>query len=174
MKVRTTMNQTELKSIETAMRKTPSKQLYTLYQVIYLHLQGYKNVEIAKMLPLTAQTIGKHIRNYKKDGLDGLLPQPITGCPKKLSVEQEALFIETVTHQTPADVGLEPFMTWTCKLLCLWVKQEFDISYSRTGMRDLLYRLGFSYTRPTYSLARASQEKQEAFKEQFKTLKKTN
>ena len=60
------MNQTELKSIETAMRKTPSKQLYTRYQVIYLHLQGYKNVEIAKMLPLTAQTIGKHIRNYKK------------------------------------------------------------------------------------------------------------
>ena len=79
-----------------------------------------------------------------------------------------------MTHQTPADVGLEPFMTWTCKLLCLWVKQEFNISYSRTGMRDLLYRLGFSYTRPTYSLARASQEKQEAFKEQFKTLKKTN
>ena len=106
--------------------------------------------------------------------MDVLLPQPITGCPNKLSVEQEALFIETVTHQTPADVGLKPFMTWTCKLLCLWVKQEFDISYSRTGMRDLLYRLGFSYTRPTYSLARASQEKQEAFKEQFETLKKTN
>nr|WP_256656448.1 IS630 family transposase [Turicibacter bilis] len=77
-----------------------------------------------------------------------------------------------MTNQPPADVGLEPFMTWTCKLLCIWVKREFDISYSRTGMRDLLYRLGFSYTRPTYSLARASKEKQEAFKEQFETLKK--
>ncbi len=99
------MNQKELNLIETAMRETKSKQLYTRYQVIYLHLKGYKNVEIAKMLPLTAQTIGKHIRNYKKGGLDGLLPQPITGCPKKLSVEQEALFIETVTHQTPTDVG---------------------------------------------------------------------
>lgn len=29
------MNQTELKSIETAMRETSSKQLYTRYQVIY-------------------------------------------------------------------------------------------------------------------------------------------
>lgn len=59
------MNQTELKSIETAMRETSSKQLYTRYQVIYLHLQGYKNVEIAKMVPFTAQTIGTHVRNYK-------------------------------------------------------------------------------------------------------------
>ena len=73
MKVRTTMNKTELNLIETMMYKKQSKQLYTRYQVIYLHLQGYKNVEIAKMLPLTAQTIGKHIRNYKKDGLDGLV-----------------------------------------------------------------------------------------------------
>ena len=64
------MNQTELKSIETAMRETSSKQLYTRYQVIYLHLQGYKNVEIDKMVPFTAQTIGTHIRNYKKEGLD--------------------------------------------------------------------------------------------------------
>ena len=66
------MNQTELKSIETAMRETSSKQLYTRYQVIYLHLQGYKNVEIAKMVPFTAQTIGTHVRNYKKYGLEGL------------------------------------------------------------------------------------------------------
>lgn len=51
------MNQTELTLIETAMRETQSKQLYTCYQVIYLHLLGYKNVEIAKMLSLTAQTI---------------------------------------------------------------------------------------------------------------------
>lgn len=171
MQVRTTMNKTELNLIEIMMRKTQSKQFYTRYQVIYLHLQGYKNVGIAKRLPLTAQTIGKHIRNYKKYGMNGPIPQPITGCSKKLCVEQEALFIETLTNQTPADVGLKPFMTWTCQLLCMWVKREFDISYSRMGMRDLLYCLGFSYTRPTYSLARASKEKQEAFKEQFETLK---
>ena len=77
------MNQTELKLIETAMRETSSKQLYTRYQVIYLHLQGYKNVEIARIVPFTAQTIGTHVRNYKKYGLEGLNPRPKSGCPKK-------------------------------------------------------------------------------------------
>ena len=76
MKVKTTMNQTELNLIETAMRERQSKQLYTRYQVIYLHLQGYKNVEIAKMVPFTAQTIGTHVRNYKKYGLEGIKPTP--------------------------------------------------------------------------------------------------
>ena len=165
------MNQTELKSIETAMRETPSKQLYTRYQVIYLHLQGYKNVEIAKMVPFTAQTIGTHVRNYKKYGLEGLNPRPKSGCPKKLSPSQEASLIETIVEKTPSSVGLEPYMTWNCKLLCLWVKREFDISFTKGGMRDMLLRLGFSYTRPTYSLARASQEKQEGFRQEFEQLK---
>ena len=165
------MNQTELKSIETAMRETSSKQLYTRYQVIYLHLQGYKNVEIAKMVPFTAQTIGTHVRNYKKYGLEGLNPRPKSGCPKKLSPSQEALLIETIVEKTPSGVGLEPYMTWNCKLLCLWVKREFGISFTKGGMRDMLLRLGFSYTRPTYSLARASQEKQEGFKQEFEQLK---
>ena len=114
------------------------------------------------MLPLTAQTIGTHIRNYKKHGLDGLTPRPKSGCPKKLSPTQEALLIETVTNKTPSDAGSEPFMTWDCKPLCLWVKREFDVSFTKGEMRDMLLRLDFTYSRPTYSLARASKNRQSA------------
>ena len=71
------------------------------------------------MLPLTAQTIGTHIRNYKKHGLDALIPRPKSGCPRKFSPIQEVQLIEIVTNKTPSDVGFEPFMTWDCKLLCL-------------------------------------------------------
>ena len=41
-------------------------------------------------------------------------------------------------------------------------------------MRDLLERIGLSYTRPTYTLAKANPQKQEEFKEKFKDLKKTD
>ncbi|GGK06293.1 hypothetical protein GCM10007063_31000 [Lentibacillus kapialis] len=41
-------------------------------------------------------------------------------------------------------------------------------------MRALLPRLGLSYTRPTYTLAKADPEKQEAFREEFATAKKMN
>lgn len=75
-------------------------------------------------------------------------------------------------HKTPSDLQFDLFMTWDYKLLCLWVKRQFNISYSKSGMRDLLNLLGFSFIRPTYPLAKAIQVKQTAFKEEFKHLKK--
>jgi len=39
-------------------------------------------------------------------------------------------------------------------------------------MRDMFYRLGFSYAKPTYSLAKDDSKKQEKFKEDFELLKK--
>ena len=63
-------------------------------------------------------------------------------------------------------------MTWNCKLLYLWLNREFGISFTKGVMRDTLLHLGFSYSRPTYSLARASQEKQEGFKQGIRTIKK--
>ena len=130
-----------------------------------------QNVEIAKVVPFTAQTIGTHVRNDKKYGLEGLNPRPKSGCPKKLSPSQEKLLIETIINHPPSSVGFEPYMTWNCKLLCIWVQREFGVSFTKGGMRDMLLRLGFSYSRPTYSLARASQEKQEGFKQEFEQLK---
>ncbi len=40
-------------------------------------------------------------------------------------------------------------------------------------MRHLLYRLGFTCTRPTYTLAKADPEKQAAFREAFEVQRQT-
>ncbi|MCL6570918.1 MAG: winged helix-turn-helix domain-containing protein [Bacillus sp. (in: Bacteria)] len=63
-------------------------------------------------------------------------------------------------------------MNWTSGLINKWIKQEFDVRFSEKGTRTLLYRLGFSHTRPTYTLAKADPEKQEAFKQELEGLKK--
>lgn len=63
-------------------------------------------------------------------------------------------------------------MTWDFKLLCIRGKTEFYISFTKGEMRDVLLRLGFSYTRPTYSLARSNREKQKILKKQIEKLKK--
>ncbi|MBD2869736.1 winged helix-turn-helix domain-containing protein [Paenibacillus sp. IB182493] len=44
----------------------------------------------------------------------------------------------------------------------MWIEQHFQVKYSERGTRELLYRLGFSLSRPTYSLAKADPEQQEA------------
>lgn len=41
-------------------------------------------------------------------------------------------------------------------------------------MLNLLHRIKLSYTRPTYSLAKADPEKQEKFREELESIKKTS
>jgi len=64
------------------------------------------------------------------------------------------------------------FANWTAPLICCLVEKKYSVKYSERGMRDLLERIGLSYTRPTYTLAKANPQKQEEFKEKFKDLKK--
>lgn len=40
-------------------------------------------------------------------------------------------------------------------------------------MAEVLHRLNLSYTRPTYVMKKADKEKQEEFKRNFESLKKT-
>ena len=57
-------------------------------------------------------------------------------------------------------------------MACQYVKKQFGVEFSERGMRDVFYRLRLSYTRPTYTLAKADPVKQEAFKERLEQLKK--
>ncbi|MDF2884622.1 MAG: transcriptional regulator, partial [Clostridiaceae bacterium] len=86
---------------------------------------------------------------------------------------QESKIVELITDNTPEDVGFESRKNWTIEIIRQWVIREFDVTMCHRGMAEVLYRLNLSYTRPTYILKKADKQKQEAFKEDFKTLKKT-
>lgn len=163
---------TELELIQNAMNTTKSKKMFVRYQAVHLHLQGYENIAIAPIIGKCEHTVGKYINAYKSKGVAGLIPTPQKGAVSKLTSEQESILIETVSQKTPDQVGLEPNKNWNCRLLCLWVYNTFNIKYSITGMKDMLHRLGFTYTRPTYVLAKANLQKQERFKQDFELLKK--
>ncbi|WP_255322317.1 helix-turn-helix domain-containing protein [Aneurinibacillus migulanus] len=54
------------------------------------------------------------------------------------------------------------------------MKDKFAVTMSQSGITDLLHRLHLRYTRPTYTLAKANKEKQEAFVQQMNWIKKTS
>jgi transposase len=105
--------------------------------------------------------------------IPGLEFRPSPGRPKQLTSEQEQHLYQTIVDKTPADVGFPAHMNWTSGLIRDWIRKQFQVDYSERGTRALLYRMNFSYTRPTYTLAKADPQKQEAFKQEFEGLKKT-
>lgn len=167
-------NCTKIHEVKEAMKKTKDKRMYQRYHVVYLHLKGSTNKDIAGMVDLCEHTVGKYIKAYKANGLDGLVMGKSTGAPKYLTPEQEQQLFEVITTKTPDQVGIPNRKNWDSGIACKWVKMNFGIQYTARGMLDVLHRLNLSYTRPTYTLAKADPQKQEEFKQDFELLKKTS
>ncbi len=137
-----------------------------------LCLMGKTYSEIEEITGRTQKTICGYVKKFREEGLPGLVMKYSTGRPSKISKEQELKIHETITNSTP-EIEDEEFIArnWNITVICRWIKKKYGITYSRSGMWYLLRRLGFSFTVPTYVLAKADPIAQEAFKEAFEELK---
>ncbi|MNB86898.1 hypothetical protein D3C75_338580 [compost metagenome] len=135
-------------------------------------LLGDSYERISEVTGRTVATLYNYSKAYREQGIEGLQISHPPGRHRLLSTEQEQQVYEVVTNQTPADQGFPSQMNWTSPLVRKWMEQKGGIRYSDRGTRDLLYRLNLSFTKPTYTLAKADPQKQEEFKETFQELKK--
>ncbi len=153
-------------------RKSKDARQRRQYDIVRLSLDGHRKPEIAQIMDMSLQGIYKVLNRYKAKGVEGLILGKAKGRERKLTGEQEAQLYEVISEKLPKDVGLEPFCNWTAPLACQYVKNCFGVEFSERGMRDVFYRLKLSYTRPTYTLAKADPVKQEEFKERLEGIKK--
>ncbi len=123
-------------------------------------------------MDMSIQGIYNVLNRYKAKGVEGLILGKAKGRERKLTEEQESELYEVISGKLPKEVGLKPFCNWTAPLACKYVKNRFEVEFSERGMRDAFYRLNLSYTRPTYTLAKADPVKQEEFKERLEGIKK--
>ncbi|WP_335872527.1 IS630 family transposase [Bacillus sp. 2205SS5-2] len=158
--------------IKAAIKGNKDLRMLERYQTILMVLRGESYPNIAEVVGRRISTLYNYSKAYREGGLDGLQRDLPTGRNRKLTPDQEEKVYQTIVNQTPVDVGFPVERNWTAPIINKWIKQEFNISYSDRGVRALLYRLNLSFTKPTYTLAKADPVKQEAFKEEFKQLKK--
>jgi len=96
------------------------------------------------------------------------------GAPTRLTKEQQEQFKQTIVEKLPHEIGFTAKFNWTLHLMGEYIKREFKVTYSLQSVANLAHRLNLSYTMPTYTLAAADKDKQQAFKETtFPELKKT-
>jgi len=162
----------EIKYFKKLLRGTEDARMHIRYNTLILHYRGYTNIHIASILGLCEHTVGKYINAYESKGIEGLEMGKSTGYPKFLTDEQEQELYKDITTKTPDEVGFDYRKNWTADIIREWVKIKFGIEYSIRGIYHVLHRLNLSYTRPTYTMAKADEAKQEEFKAEFELLKK--
>jgi transposase len=167
------INSAELQEVEQRLKHEKSRRMFERYQTVRLHLLGKDNAEIATSIGRKESTVYTYIRKYRKHGLDGLQMKFSPGPPEQLSKEQQDQLKNTILDFLPSDVGFTAKFNWTLQIIGEYITREFGESYSIRGVSKLMHRMKLSYTKPTYTLAAADEEKQREFVETtFPRLKK--
>lgn len=167
-------NHLAIQEIKAVMKANRDLRMHERYQTILMVLHGDHYEQISKITGRSIPTIYNYAKAYKQEGIAGLEMGYSTGRKTKLTSEQEQQVYQVIVNKTPVDVGFPAKMNWTAPMIRKWIEQEFNVQFSERGTRDLLYRLKLSFTRPTYTLAKADPVKQEAFKQVFEEIKKTS
>lgn len=125
--------------------------------------KGFSYAQIAELLLLDKMTIRRYEKEYKKQGVDGLLECRYRGSKRFLDLTQEEELTDHLKNQTYQ----------TVKEIVVYVAKTYNKTYSREGMTHLLHRLGFVYKKTKVIPGKVNKEKQEAFKQTYYALKQT-
>lgn len=111
--------------------------------------EGKTQVEVAKMLGITRQAVGKWISKFRQGG-DKSLKAKQRGRPKgsALLPWQAAQIAKAVTDHHPDQLKL-PFYLWTREAVARLIEQRFDVQLSIWTVGRYLSRWGFTPQKPT-------------------------
>jgi transposase len=111
-------------------------------------MDGKKQVEVAKILGVTRQAVGKWINKFRQGGNKSLKAKQ-KGRPRggKLLPWQAAQIAKTVTDHYPDQLKL-PFYLWTREAVAQLIEQRFGIRLSAWTVGRYLSRWGFTPQKP--------------------------
>lgn len=109
---------------------------------------GFGVREVARLLGVWPGTTGRWKTAYDAEGLAGLAAKPTVsrGRPPKLPPEEHPR-LEALLRQGPTAHGFETDL-WTLARIAAVIEREFGVTYSESGVRKLLARLGWSLQKP--------------------------
>jgi transposase len=120
--------------------------------------QGFTCAEIEKILLLDERTLGRYIKLYRNEGIDGLTADNYQGGGGKLSGGQ----IRELKEE------LDTKLYRTAEEICEYVRKRFKARYTAPGMVQMLHRTGYTYKKASSVPGKADKEKQERFIRKYK------
>ena len=130
-------------------------------KAILLLNDGFTYKEVAKILLLDEMTIRRYKKEYKENGIDGLLEYHYQGSQGLLTKQEEQALTEY----------LKEHIYQTVKAVVSYVAKTYRKEYSIEGMTHLLHRLHFTYKKTKVIPGKLNLEKQEEFKKEYEKLK---
>src|SRR5262249_29797924 len=132
---------------------TLDRRVYQRLTAVLAVGAGKTPEEVAELLGVGLTQLSDWLRVYRNVGLDALGEIHNKGDPGKLTPQQ--------TEQLKAQVSTGRFRN--SDQIRDWIQSTFSVSYSSSGVKGLLKRVGVSYHQVTGFLWKADPDKQRAF-----------
>jgi transposase len=143
-------------------RSLSTEEKYLLRKIAVRRvLDGESAAEITRCYGLGAKTIFLWLRDYRKNGFEGLNPTLRTGRVRKLSEIESEEVKRWIINGDPRQQGFD-FGLWTRQIVADLIQSRFDITLSVTAVGKLLKRLGLTPQKP---LRRAYERDEKAVEE---------
>lgn len=127
--------------------------------------QGYRYREVGRILLVDEESVSGWVTLYQLHGLDGVKNHPGWGG------EHAQRFLDTAQVEelkqrlaTEAMPGAKAGIGRTAKAIRKLIRDEYAVSYSKSGIRKLLCEIGWSYQRGRKLYIRRSVEEQARFR----------
>ena len=104
-----------------------------------LHNQGWRAVDIAAALDVSAAAVSQWLRIARSQGADGLLSRPKPGAPRALS-DRHMLMLRALVASSPRDHRIDSDV-WTRQLLATMIERLFGPRFSLQHVGRLLHRI---------------------------------
>jgi transposase len=127
---------------------SPQAQEELRVRAVKAVLKGKTQVEVAEVLGVTRQAVGKWVKAYREGGFKALKARK-RGRPKggKLQPWQAGQIAKTVVDRRPDQLKM-PFYLWTRESVQALIKRRFGIHLSLSTVGRYLARWGFTPQKP--------------------------
>jgi len=136
-----------------------TRKQYIKVTVLLMSHQGFSVGQIQSVLGIDDNSIYRYLKKYQQQGfdkLDSYLSDDYVAYQGKLS-QQELQKL---------DAHLQGNCYATSEQIATWIKSTFGLTYTRSGIVDLLHRLDYVYKRSKLVSSKADTNKQESFLEE--------
>lgn len=152
-----TLSQEKLNELRRAHRKAKNKRDADKIKVVYSLAVGHTIAQVASILMIDEDTLINYRDRYIRGGIPELLKKNHKGSECRLSDAE----LEILVNELQGEIYL------TTNAVIAFVENHFSISYTQSGMRDLLHRIGYEYKKPKLVPGNPDIEAQEIFAEQY-------
>jgi transposase len=139
--------------IERRREATLDRRIYQRLTAVLAVAAGKSREEVAELLGVSLTQLSQWLRVFRNQGLDSLCEIHNKGDPGKLTPQQ--------VEQLKAKVSTGCFRN--SDQIRHWIQATFSVSYSSSGVKELLKRIGVTYHKVTGFLWKADPDKQHAF-----------